>query len=325
MPATTDLLILGAVFIAVLLAVEAVYYSISAFGSGSRRANRRLRMLDKSADPESVLNSLRRQTPTSFGDLLRRLMGGKGPMKALDDLITRSGLIVTTGQVLLIMAVLSLVGIAALTTMTNLALALLGGLSGGICLPVAFFMLKRHARVKKFGLQLPDAIDIIVRSLRAGHPVPVALGMVGEEMTDPIGTEIGLAVDEMTYGLDLREAMENVRHRVGHPDLNFLVAAVNVQASIGGNLADVLAGLSNVIRQRFRMYMKIKALSAEGRFSALILSVLPFGLYFVFQIVRPEYFATVKDDPLFFTLMMTGAGLAVGGILMMAKMVNLRV
>jgi tight adherence protein B len=325
MPGESDFLVLSVVFIAVLALVEGIYYTTAAFGSGSRRTNRRLQMLDKSADPESVLNSLRRQAPTSMGDFISRIKGAKGPVKYLDGLITGSGLLVSTGRVLLVMCVLSLVGIAGLSTMAGVGTAFAGGIAGGFGLPIAFLWLKRRARIKKFGAQLPDAIDIIVRSMRAGHPVPVALGMVAQEMSDPIGTEIGMAVDEMTYGLDLREAMENMRHRVGHPDLNFLVAAVNVQAAIGGNLADVLAGLSAVIRQRFRMFMKIKALSAEGKFSAIILSIVPFMLYGIFQIVRPEYFNAVKGDDLFPVMMGGGFGLAVAGIIVMAKMVNLRV
>lgn len=325
MSGESDFLVLSLVFIAVLVLVEGIYYSMAAFGTGSRRINRRLQMLDKSADPESVLNSLRRQAPASFGDFFSQMRGAKGPVKYLDGLITGAGMLVSTGRVLFVMGILCVVGIAGLSTMTGPGTALAVGIAVGIGLPFAFLWIKRHKRIKKFGAQLPDAIDIIVRSMRAGHPVPVALGMVAQEMSDPIGSEIGLAVDEMTYGLDLREAMENVRHRVGHPDLNFLVAAVNVQASIGGNLADVLAGLSAVIRQRFRMYMKVKALSAEGKFSAIILSIVPFLLYGIFQIVRPEYFSAVMHDDLFPVLMGGGFGLAVAGMLVMARMVNLRV
>ena len=133
-----------------------------------------------------------------------------------------------------------------------------------------FLRARRH---KKFNAQFPDAIDIIVRSLRAGHPVPTAINMVSREMSDPIGSEFGIVTDEITYGADLETAMRNLYFRVGTDDLPLFVTAVAIQGSTGGNLGEILQNLSGVIRQRFKMRRKIRALAAEGRASALILSV----------------------------------------------------
>jgi tight adherence protein B len=149
--------------------------------------------------------------------------------------------------------------------------------------------------------------------------------MVADEMKDPIGSEFGIAIDEMTYGLDLREALDNMLMRTGHGDLQFMVAAVNIQSGVGGNLAEILAGLSKVIRDRHRMILKIKALSAEGRISAFILSVLPFLVFGFIKLSRPEYFNAVKDDPLYMVFMATSGSMAFAGILIMYKMVKFRI
>ena len=137
----------------------------------------------------------------------------------------------------------------------------------------------RGRRQKKFGAQFPDALDIIVRSLRAGHPVPVAITMVAREMPDPIGTEFGIVADEITYGADLETAMRNLYFRIGQDDLPLFVTAVAIQGSTGGNLGEILENLSGVIRQRFKMRRKIRALASEGRASALILSSLPIAMF----------------------------------------------
>jgi tight adherence protein B len=148
----------------------------------------------------------------------------------------------------------------------------------------------RGRRHKKFGAQFPDGIDIIVRSLRAGHPVPVAVQMVGREMPDPIGSEFGMVSDEITYGADLETAMRNLYFRVGQDDLPLFVTAVAIQGSTGGNLSEILGNLSAVIRQRFKMRRKIKALAAEGRFSAFILSGLPIAMFLVLQLMAPDFY-----------------------------------
>jgi tight adherence protein B len=203
--------------------------------------------------------------------------------------------------------------------------AVILALLAGFIAPLAVIKFKKNRRLKAFSAQLPDALDVIVRSLRAGHPISTALGMVADEMKDPIGSEFGLAIDEMTYGLDLREALDNMLGRTGHGDLQFMVAAVNIQSGVGGNLAEILAGLSKVIRDRHRMILKIKALSAEGRISALILSVLPFLVFGFIKLSRPEYFDSVKDDPLYMVFMTTSACMAFGGIAAMYKMVKFRI
>jgi tight adherence protein B len=183
----------------------------------------------------------------------------------------------------------------------------------------------RGRRQKKFGAQFPDALDIIVRSLRAGHPVPIAISMVGREMPDPIGSEFGVVSDEITYGADLETAMRNLYARLGSDDLPLFVTAVAIQGSTGGNLGEILENLSGVIRQRFKMRRKIRALAAEGRASAMILSGLPIGMFAVIQFVAPDFYASVWQVHLTQVLLFGAAAWMLVGNLIMFKMVNFKI
>jgi tight adherence protein B len=183
----------------------------------------------------------------------------------------------------------------------------------------------RARRQGKFGAQFPDALDIIVRSLRAGHPVPIAISMVGREMKDPIGSEFGVVSDEITYGADLETAMRNLYCRIGSDDLPLFVTAVAIQGSTGGNLGEILENLSAVIRQRFKMRRKIRALAAEGRASAMILSALPIGMFIVIQVVAPDFYAAVWHEQLTKVLLGCAVGWLLLGNLIMFKMVKFKI
>jgi tight adherence protein B len=183
----------------------------------------------------------------------------------------------------------------------------------------------RSRRQKKFAAQFPDAIDIIVRSLRAGHPVPIAINMVAREQPDPIGSEFGTVTDEITYGADLESAMRNLYFRVGTDDLPLFVTAVAIQGSTGGNLGEILENLSGVIRQRFKMRRKIRALAAEGRASALILSSLPIGMFAVINFLVPTFYASVWGEDLTkIALVLAACWMGVGNFIMY-RMVNFKI
>jgi len=198
-------------------------------------------------------------------------------------------------------------------------------LIGAALLPYLGLVLMRARRQGKFGKQFPDAIDIIVRSLRAGHPVPVAISMVARELPDPVGTEFGIVADEITYGADLETAMRNLSYRVGQEDLPLFVTAVAIQGATGGNLSEILENLSRVIRERFKMRRKVKALASEGKFSALFLSCLPVAIFFMIRYVAPDFYGSVwKYDITKMGLAMAGAWMAAGN-LVMYRMVNFRI
>jgi tight adherence protein B len=159
-----------------------------------------------------------------------------------------------------------------------------------------FLRWMRKKRHKRFGMQLPEALDLITRGLKAGHPVPVAVSMVSREMPDPIGTEFGIVSDEVTYGSDMVSALRNLYERVGHEDLPLFVTAVSIQSTTGGNLREILEGLSGVIRERGKLRRKVKAISVEGRMSAYILTAVPVLLVAAVMVLMPNYYGDVVDD-----------------------------
>ena len=164
-----------------------------------------------------------------------------------------------------------------------------------------------------------------MRSLRAGHPVPIAISMVAREMPDPVGTEFGVVADEITYGADLETGMRNLFFRIGQEDLPLFVTAVAIQGSTGGNLGEILENLSAVIRERFKMRRKIRALAAEGRASALILSSLPIVMFLVIQVITPEFYASVWNEEITkIGLAMAGGWMSIGNFIMY-RMVNFRI
>jgi tight adherence protein B len=207
----------------------------------------------------------------------------------------------------------------------NLLQALMAGLFCTTALPYLVLRILRGRRHKKFAAQFPDAIDIIVRSLRAGHPVPTAIAMVAREQADPIGSEFGIVADEITYGADLETAMRNLYYRVGQDDLPLFVTAVAIQSSTGGNLGEILENLSGVIRQRFKMRRKIRALASEGRASALILSSLPIGMFLIINVVSPNFYGSVWDKEITkIALTIAGCWMGIGNFIMY-RLVNFKI
>lgn len=172
------------------------------------------------------------------------------------------------------------------------------GIGAVLMLAIPFMILrsKRKRRHKLFGAQLPEALELITRGLRAGHPVPIAFSMVAREMADPIGTEFGILSDEITYGANTVQAMQNLYERVGHEDLPLFVTAVSIQSTTGGSLREILEGLSKVIRDRAKLRRKIKAISVEGRLSAYILTAVPVLLALAVTVLMPSYYGDVIHE-----------------------------
>jgi tight adherence protein B len=242
-------------------------------------------------------------------------------------LLIESGSTLTLSRLASIMAAIAVWTFLPLHYILLLPLAQSGlvAIALALVLPLATLKIKRRKRLRRFGDQLPDAIDVLVRSLRAGHPVSGAIGLVAEEMPDPVGTEFGLCVDEMTYGLSIEQAMSNMAGRVPQSDLGFLVIAIQVQHSSGGDLAEILGNLATVIRDRSRMYAKISAVSAEGKLAAKVIGALPFVVFGALNVVAPSFFGAVYSDPLFVPLIGIAFILWVLGIVIFMKLVRIRV
>jgi tight adherence protein B len=302
------------------LTVEAVYLMCFSAASYRSRINRRLMLSKDRTDRESVLIELRRERGlTAGGDYRMALV-------ALNRLILQSGLTIGITRIFVIIGITSLFAFGATMIFRgSLVEAALAAAVSATALPFLVLKMLRGRRQKKFGAQFPDALDIITRSLRAGHPVPIAITMVGREMADPIGSEFGVVSDEITYGADLESAMRNLYARIGSDDLPLFVTAVAIQSSTGGNLGEILENLSGVIRDRFKMRRKIHALAAEGRASAMILSALPIGMFIVIQFISPDFYASVWNEHLTKEMLFGAAAWMGIGNLIMFKMVNFKI
>ncbi|HYD30495.1 MAG TPA: type II secretion system F family protein [Azospirillaceae bacterium] len=327
MPFDPLYLIYAGIFVTVMLFAEGLFYFVGDLNLGARRAaNRRLKLMAGSGDSQAALRQLRRRNAALIDGPLA-ILSLLSPVRWLDRMILLAGLGITTPVALLAMLAVSLTLFAlAMEVLGHLPTqAMLEGALLGIVLPVVALIFHGQNRLKRFGEQLPDALDMIVRSLRAGHPVSTALRLVADDMADPMGTEIGLMVDEMTYGLDMREALERLAQRVDYEDLRYMVVAINIQHSAGGNLSEILAGLSAVIRGRGNMFRKIKVLSAEGRLSAWVIGLLPFVVGGAIMAMNPSYYETVRADPMFGPGLIIAACLYVLGLFSLWRMVSFKV
>jgi tight adherence protein B len=302
------------------LFAEGVYLLCFAGGSYRTNVNRRLKLLKDEPNRENILVQLRRERGLTRGG--NYSIG----IESFNRLVLQSGLTIGLKKILVFIAVgvVAAAG-AGFAYRNNLGEALLIGLFCATLLPYLVLRILRGRRQKAFGAQFPDSLDIIVRSLRAGHPVPIAISMVAREMKDPIGSEFGIVSDEITYGADLETALRNLYFRIGQDDLPLFVTAVAIQSSTGGNLGEILHNLSTVIRDRFKMRRKIRALAAEGRASALILSSLPIMMFLVIQVVAPDFYAGVWEEDLTKkVLAIAGSWMGLGNFIMY-RMVNFRI
>jgi tight adherence protein B len=292
LPLSSDQLALIMVFVGVLLSVNAIGLALASWRSHRRALQRRLTPLETETPSRKELASIRRERSlTPDGDYAM-------PVIPLNKLILQSGVTVGPFRLLASMVCVFAAGyLIVFTLQKDHIVAFAAALAIGVGAPILVLMILRDRRRRRFEEQLPDAIDVLVRSLRAGHSIPMAINTVARQMPDPMGGEFAIAAGELTYGLDLETALVNLRIRVGQPDLGLVVLAVAIQAKMGGNLAEILSNLAQVIRGRFRLRRKARALSAEGRFSALALTVLPPALFAVLWVIAPTYYGQVWAQP----------------------------
>jgi tight adherence protein B len=212
----------------------------------------------------------------------------------------------------------------ALSLHQTLLLALLPACILG-ALPAGYLYWLKGRRMAKFERQLPEALELVSRALRAGHAFSVGLNLVGDEAADPIGIEFRRVFDEVSVGVALTQALQNMTDRLDCLDLRFFVTAVLVQRETGGNLAEIIDSLAGLIRKRFELQLKVNALSAEGRFSGLILLGLPIVVGFLLYEMNPEYMGLLFTDPMGQNMLMVGSFLMVTGAIIMKRMVAIKV
>ena len=304
------------VFIAAVIGLQASYWLLIGARRTKKAVNRRLALTQQLSNAATVLETLRRER--GLADFNYPLLGNLSTYLMQTGLRFDSKLFLlwTAGAILFFV----IFGFAFGFGVIAFGLTLLATAAS----VVLFLRLARNKRIARFAEQLPDSIDIVVRGVRVGHPFSAALGLVAREMPDPIGTEFGMAFDEITFGSDVKAAIENLFTRVGQEDLLFLIVSINVQSQTGGNLADILSRLSRLIRQRATMRLKIRAITAEGRISALFLTLMPFILFGVISLMSPQYFGSVRDHPIILPAAIFGLTLLLIGNVMIYRMVNFK-
>jgi tight adherence protein B len=325
-------LILGCTFGAVLLLVEVMVGWMANSRAAGKAINLRLRMIAEGRDREQTMSLLRRRDSALPGNLppLLQKLG-----QSFERTLVAAQVTVPTGR-LMLMILLAPVAIffAILAIMALLGVPIAIGRIVMICtfavvvgavLPIMYMQFKANQTRKKMQDQFPVALDVFVRGLRAGHPIAAALDLLTVEMPDPIGSQFGVVVDEVTYGAELRDALQAMADRWDLDDMRMFVVSLSVQNETGGNLAEILDNLSTVIRERHSMYLKVRALSSEGRMTAIMLTILPvFAFSFLF-IMNPGFYLDVADDPAFLPGFIILIVMYVIGFITIRKMVDLKV
>ena len=317
--------ILALVFVAVLLLLEGLRMLWKQYkGPEAKRLGRRLRALsaahDRSAQSKLVKDRVLSEIPR-----LQRMLQRMPRAYQLDRFILQSGLDWTVSGLLLGGAILFVLGaLAALMLRQPMVLALLAGAALG-AVPWLYLQRKRYQRLALMERQLPEALDLVTRALRAGHAFSSGLQMAGEELAEPIAGELRLVHDEINYGTSLPQALTNLSERVPITDLRYFVVAVLTQRESGGNLTEMLGNLSRLIRERLKLHDRVRVLSADGRMSAWILGLMPFGLAALLQLLNPGFMSPLWTDPIGITILKWLAALMVIGVLLLRRIVRIRV
>jgi tight adherence protein B len=320
------------VFGAVLLGAETLVAWLARNRTDSHAINQRLKQLKSGRESDSTLAMLRAASlqitdslPHMFRPLGRkfdRMMTAAQvrvtPLKVLCFLLFAPIALLLFGVVVLIVSGAP-VGIGRLVMLGTIA-----GLIGGL-LPLMILQIRANRAKRKMVEQFPIALDVFVRGLRAGHPISAALELLTVEMPDPIGSEFGRAVDEVTYGADMRDALQAMAERWDLDDMRMFVVSLSVQSETGGNLAEVLENLTKVIRERASMMMKVRALSSEGRMTAVMLTALPVLAITGLFLLNPGFYLDVSDDPAFLPGFLGLVGLYIVGFVTIRRMVDLKV
>ena len=315
-------ILLVLLFVGVILIIEGLYLVV--FGKSIKlnsRVNRRLALLEQGKNHEEVLNTLRKERE-------QHAKSRKVPLfSILGNKAQQANIAFSPKALVMIMIFVIISSFSILLAATSVAplIALIFSIGLGVGGVFAWLNKKAKARLALFEEQLPDAVELIVRSLRVGHPFSSAINVVAQEMSDPIGSEFGMLADEATYGRDLVIALEDLADRIDIQDLRFLTVAVGIQSQSGGNLAEVLDGLGKVIRSRFRLFRRVKAITSEAKFSGYFLSAFPMVALMAILFINPHYYDEVMETAAFIPACIMVGFMMFLNVVIMRAMVNIKV
>ena len=310
------------IFVAVIVLVEGLYLTV--FGKSislNNRVSRRLQLLEKSGNREQVLEQLRKE----MGQHLKAR--GIPLYSILASKAQKANIAFTPQQLIMIMVGLSVFSFLGLTigTEADAAVRVLIAVAMGVGGVYVWVSRKAKQRMDLMEEQLPDAVELMVRSLRVGHPFSSAVAIVSKEVADPLGTEFGIIADEAAYGRDVSESLKEFAERMDSQDLRFLAVAVTIQQTSGGNLAEILEGLAKVIRARFKLFRRVRAITAEAKWSGMFLSAFPIVALVMINVIQPGYYDDVKESPMFIPMALVVGVFLVINVIFMKVMVNIKV
>ena len=328
----TQFLVMLAIFASVFLLAQVVLRVTVERRSYAGAINKRLKMIASGADREEVYGVLRKNDPllvNGSGGIVERLYFAFRrnlsmaaiPYTPIQVVMAMGGIFAAV--VLVVATLVWRANIPLTSGVVQLIIAVAAAIAVGVPVTVVSFLAER--RRKRMQAQFPVALDIFVRALRSGHPIAGALELLTQEMDDPIGSEFGLVADEVSYGADLTEALSNMAERWDMEDIRMFVVSLSVQNETGGNLAEILDNLSKVIRERASLYLKVRALSSEGRMTGWLLIGLPILTFVLLFSMNPKFYLDVASDPIFFIGFPIMIVWFLIGVVAIRKMVNIKV
>ncbi len=312
-------------FIAVVLFLEGSYLAWNAYkGPEAKRIERRLRAMSAGTHEDGELSIVKKRL-LSETPAMDRLLLEIPRIHQLDRLLLQSGLALNVAGFLWLTIMGALAGFILAAVFGLPLFAIIGaGMAGG-ALPLFYVLNAKHKRLTTFEQQLPDALDLMGRALRAGHAFSSALKMVGDEMPEPVAGEFRTTFDELNYGISLQDALQNLATRVPSDDLRYFVIAVLIQRETGGNLTELLDSISALIRARLKLMGLIRVLSAEGRLSAWILGILPFAMGFYMYMVNTKMMSLLWTDPFGIKLVWSMLAIMVIGVYWMRRIIRIHI
>ena len=311
-------------FIAVVLFLEGAYLAWNAYrGPEAKRMEKRLLAMSAGGDVKG--SSLLKQRLLSQTPAVDRILLQIPRIHQLDRLLLQSGRQLTVAGFLSVTLLTAVVGLmlAMLIGLPTFAVIIIGAATSG--LPLFFVLSAKHKRLLVIEQQLPDALDLMARAMLAGHAFPSGLKMVGEEVPEPVSGEFRIVFDEINYGISVQDALTNMATRVPSTDLRYFVISVLIQRETGGNLAELLNNISALIRARLKLMGAVRVLSAEGRLSALILTILPFALAGVIFLVNPKFLSVLWTDSVGPKIVAGALALMIFGMFWMWRVIKIRV
>jgi tight adherence protein B len=320
-----ELLVIGSgIFVAVIVVIELCLYAVRhAQSVNKHKVKKRLRKLQTDDAPQtgSIYRSRLLSQIPSLDKILRNIPG----LVQLDRLVEQADAKYPLGFYLLLSLTLMAFGWIAIGIVKyGILLRILGTMTLGL-LPYVMLLRKKQVRVKKFQVQLPEALDLIGRALKAGHAFTSGMKMAADEFHAPLGPEFQQVVDEINFGVGVPEALHHLAQRIDSAELKFFVVSVILQRETGGNLAEIMGSLADLMRERFKLEGKIRVLSAEGRMSGWVLVLLPFFVLAFLKIKNPDYINLLFTEPAGRMMSFWGLIFMALGVLVIKKMISIRV